>query len=117
MNFLNLILAHLNLIPPIANAVQVFQNIGHSKETTIQKVGDIIKTAATVGEQIPVPVVEAISATVETVAEAVFATPPGATPAPAPLPAPVAGPVATPNQGSTTPIFDAAVNPAKPPAQ
>lgn len=73
MNFLKQLESHLSLVPTIVAAVQAFQSIGHSKETTIQKIGDIIKVSAAVGEAVPIPIVAAVSGLVETIAGAVFA--------------------------------------------
>jgi hypothetical protein len=72
MTFFQNLTAHLNLIPAIANAVQAFQAIGHSKESTLAKVLQIIEVSANLGETIPVPVVAAVSATVASIVEQIF---------------------------------------------
>lgn len=72
MTFLQQLESHLNLIPVIVAAVQAFQQIGHSKETTIQKIGEIIQISALVGEQIPIPVVQNVSALIDSIATQVF---------------------------------------------
>ena len=83
MNFFQTLEAHLNLIPVITTAIQTLQQIGHTKESAVQKVGQIIETSAAVGESIPVPVVSSVSALVEDIAQAIFGntaptTPPAA---------------------------------------
>lgn len=77
-SFLQNLEAHLNLIPLVAGAIQTFKTIGSSKESTLAKVGQIIETAASLGEAVPVPAVQAVSAIVETLAEEIFgaSTPP-----------------------------------------
>jgi hypothetical protein len=80
MTFLQNLEAHLNLIPAIATAIQTFKAIGSSKESTVAKVGQIVETAATLGEAVPVATVQAVSATVLTIAEEIFGT--SAVPAP-----------------------------------
>ena len=97
MSFLSELYAHLNLIPVIKAAIQTYQEIGHSKETTTQKLGQIIETTAALGEAVPVPVVAAISATIESIAEQIF-NPPATAPAAVP---PAAAPAT-----STTSILD-----------
>lgn len=72
MTFLQTLESHLYLIPTIISAVQAFQTIGHSKETTLQKVVQIVEVSAAVGEQATVPLVSSISATVESIVEQVF---------------------------------------------
>jgi hypothetical protein len=79
MSFLSNLESHLNLIPTIVQAVQAFQAIGHSKETTVQKIGQIIEVTAALGEAVPLPIVAAISATVESIAEQIFNPAPAAT--------------------------------------
>jgi hypothetical protein len=79
MSFLSNLESHLNLIPTIVQAVQAFQAIGHSKETTVQKIGQIIEVTAALGEAVPLPIVAAISATVESIAEQIFNPAPVAT--------------------------------------
>ena len=74
MTFLQNLEAHLNLIPAIATAIQTFKSIGSSKESTVAKVGQIVETAATLGEAVPVATVQAVSATVLTIAEEIFGT-------------------------------------------
>jgi hypothetical protein len=95
MTFWQNLTSHLNLIPALVRAVQEFQDIGHTKESAVAKVVQIVKTCATLGEQIPVPQVAAISAIVEGIAEQVFAPPPtlvfSAPPTP-PTPQPAAPP-------------------------
>jgi hypothetical protein len=80
MSWLTILQQHLDLVPSIVAAVQSFATIGHSKETTIQKIEDITKVAAAVGEVVPIPQVQAISTLVETVANAVFAPAPATAP-------------------------------------
>lgn len=75
MNFLQTLSAHLNLVPNIIQAVQAFQTIGHSKETTVQKIGQMIELSAAIGEQVPVPVVVSVSTLVESIAQQIFAPP------------------------------------------
>ena len=70
----------LGLIPTIIMAVQAFKDIGHSKDTTVQKIGDIVQISAAIGEVVPIPQVQSISAIIESIATQVF-TP--TTPAPA----------------------------------
>lgn len=82
MSFLQTLESHLNLIPVISAAIQEFKAIGASKETTVVKIGQIVEVSAALGEQVPVPLVASISATVETFAEAIFGTNPTPTPAP-----------------------------------
>lgn len=75
MKWLTLLLSHLDLIPKVAAAAQTFQQIGHSKESTVQKIVDITKGAAALGEQIPEAHVQAVSKLVDTVVSGVFQTP------------------------------------------
>jgi len=91
MSFLSNLESHLNLIPTIVQAVQAFQAIGHSKETTVQKLGQIIEVTAALGEAVPIPLVAAISATVESIAEQIF------NPAPVPTTSTTAKPTPTPS--------------------
>lgn len=93
MKFLTTLASHLNLIAPIVQAIQAYQAIGHSKETVVQKVGQIIEVTAALGEAVPIPLVDAVSATVESIAQQIFSPPPAATPAPA-IPAAPATPAA-----------------------
>jgi hypothetical protein len=75
MSFLQNLETHLSLIPAITAAIQSFQAIGHTKESAVAKIGQIIQTSAAIGEVVPVPLVGAISATVEEIAGAIFKTP------------------------------------------
>jgi hypothetical protein len=75
MSWLTTLTQHLNLVPAIVSAVQSFQAIGHTKESTVQKVGQIIQVAASVGEVVPIPQVMAVSSLVDTIAQGVFNTP------------------------------------------
>jgi hypothetical protein len=81
MSFFSTLAEHLNLVPAISTAVQEFQSIGHSKETTLQKIQGIVDASAQVGEQVPVPVVQGVSALVQTIVDAVFGPPPTTPPA------------------------------------
>jgi hypothetical protein len=72
----------LGLIPTIIMAVQAFKDIGHSKDTTVQKIGDIVQISAAIGEVVPIPQVQSISAIIESIATQVFTpTPTTASPA------------------------------------
>lgn len=75
MNFLQSLSTHLGLVPVIVQAVQAFQLIGHSKESTVLKIGQIIEVSAAVGEQVPVPMVASISTLVEGIAQQIFNPP------------------------------------------
>lgn len=59
----------------IATAVGAIKAAGASKETTLQKVGQIVEIAAATGETIPVPQVQAVSGLVLAIAEEVFGAP------------------------------------------
>ena len=74
MKFEQFLQAHLNLIPSIFAAAQTFKTIGHSKESTLQKIVQITEGAASLAEAVPVPQVQAIAATVGTIVEGVFGT-------------------------------------------
>lgn len=85
MSFLSTLQANLGLIPTLVSAIQAFQEIGHSQETTVQKIGQIVEVAAAVGEVVPVPQVAAVSSLIESIAQQIFNPPkPAATP---PVPA------------------------------
>ncbi len=72
MTFLQQLESHLNLVPVIVAAVQAYQTICHSKQTTVEKIGEIIQVSALVGEQIPIAVVQNVSALIENIATQVF---------------------------------------------
>ena len=74
MSFFSNLTSHLNLIPALSAAIQEIKLIGGSKETAVQKVGQIIEVSAAVGEIVPVPIVSAVSATVEEIAQMIFNT-------------------------------------------
>jgi hypothetical protein len=83
-SFLQNLEAHLDLIPGLLNAVKGFQAIGSSKESTLSKVVQIVEQTAAIGETVPVPVVQLISGTVESIVEEIFGN---AAPTPANPPA------------------------------
>jgi hypothetical protein len=70
--FLIALTSHLNLIPGIVAAAQALQSIGHSKESTLQKIVESVEITAAVGETIPVPLVQSISGLVENIVTQVF---------------------------------------------
>jgi hypothetical protein len=75
MSFWTNLESHLNLIPTVAVAIQTMQSIGQTKENAITKAAQIVAVAAQEGEQIPIPVVQAVSATILDIIELVFAQP------------------------------------------
>lgn len=79
--FLSNIQGLLGLVPVIGQAVTAFKAIGHSQATAITKINEIVQVSAAVGELIPIPQVQAISAIVESIAQQVYATSAPAAPA------------------------------------
>ena len=78
--------AGLTSLANITTAVGAIKSAGASKESTLAKVVHITEIAATAGEAIPIPQVQAVSALVSTIVEDVFGAP--AAPAPVAAPAP-----------------------------
>lgn len=73
--FLSFINGHLGLIPTAVAAFTALQQIGHTKESALAKVTQIIEVSAALGEQIPEKHVQAVSTTIEDIAQRIFGTP------------------------------------------
>ena len=96
--FLIALTSHMNLIPGIVAAAQALQAIGHSQESTVQKIVQAVEVTAAVGETVPNPLVQSISTMVESIVTQVFPI------APAPPAAPAVATTIAPPAALVTPF-------------
>ena len=80
MSWLTNLTSHLSLIPVAVQAIQAFQAIGHSQESTLAKVTDIVKLSAQVGEKVPEVHVAAVSTLIESLITQIYGAPTAAVP-------------------------------------